>query len=254
MSINQSQGSTGINMIRLVFFWILATASLAAEPDWASYDELLSSHLITAEKDGFTVNLVNYVSIAADPRFYSVVNQIILFDVEQLNSTQGKLAFYINAYNILTIKLILDNWPVDSIRDIGNFFQGPWDIVVLENADGQLTLDDIEHNIIRTFNEPRIHFAVNCASVSCPDLRHEAYRAEQLDEQLEDQTRLFLNNEKGLLLDGNRLRLSKIFDWYGEDFEEFGNLGNFVKLYRPELQFNGLRTNLRYNWNLNSTP
>ena len=246
--------SAGTKMIRLVFFWILATTSLAAEPDWNIYDELLSSHLAAAEKDGLALNLVNYESIAADPNFYSIVNQIILFDVEQLNSTQEKLAFYINAYNILTIKLILDNWPVASIRDIGNFFKGPWDVVVLENADGKLTLDDIEHNIIRTFNEPRIHFALNCASVSCPDLRHEAYRADQLDEQLDDQTRLFLDNAKGLLLDGDRLRLSKIFDWYAVDFEVFGSLENFVKLYRPELQFDNVRTNLRYNWNLNSTP
>lgn len=241
-------------MIRLMFFWILATTSFAAEPDWTRYDELLNSHLIASEKDGVALNLVDYESIAADPSFYSIVNQIIQFDVQQLSSNQEKLAFYINAYNILTINLILDNWPVDSIRDIGNFFQGPWDVVVLENADGQLTLDDIEHKIIRTFGEPRIHFAVNCASLSCPDLRHEAYRAEHLDEQLDDQTKLFLSNAKGLLIDGDRLRLSKIFDWYGEDFEVFGSLGNFIKLYRPELQFDNVRTNLRYNWNLNSTP
>ena len=241
-------------MIRLMFFWILATTSFAAEPDWTRYDELLNSHLIASEKDGVALNLVDYESIAADPSFYSIVNQIIQCDVQHLSSNQEKLAFYINVYNILTINLILDNWPVDSIRDIGNFFQGPWDVVVLENADGQLTLDDIEHKIIRTFGEPRIHFAVNCASLSCPDLRHEAYRAEHLDEQLDDQTKLFLSNAKGLLIDGDRLRLSKIFDWYGEDFEVFGSLGNFIKLYRPELQFDNVRTNLRYNWNLNSTP
>lgn len=236
------------------FFWTLATSSMAAEPDWTSYDALLQSHVIAAEKDGSMLNLVNYSGIAADTRFYSLVNQILEFDVELLSSNREKLAFYINAYNILTIKLILDNWPLESIRDIGSFFRGPWDIVVLNNADGQLTLDDIEHNIIRKLNEPRIHFAVNCASISCPDLRHEAYRAELLDEQLEDQTRLFLNNEKGLLVENNRLRLSKIFDWYAEDFENYGSLESFVRLYRPELQFSSVRTNLPYNWNLNSRP
>lgn len=245
-------------MIRLLLFlafsWALVTSSIAAEPDWTNYDDLLQVHVVAAEKDGSVLNLVNYNGIAADSRFYSLVNQILEYDVELLSSNEEKLAFYINAYNILTIKLILDNWPVDSIRDIGSFFRGPWDVVVLSNTDGQLTLDDIEHNIIRSLNEPRIHFAVNCASVSCPDLRHEAYRAELLDEQLEDQTRLFLNNEKGLLIENNRMRLSKIFDWYGEDFESFGSLENFVRLYRPELQFNSVRTNLPYNWNLNSTP
>jgi hypothetical protein len=241
-------------MIRIVFLWFLATASMAAEPDWTGYDELLGNYLIAGEKAGWHMNLVNYEGFAADPEFYALVNQIIQFDVEQLISTEEKLAFYINAYNILTINLILDNWPLDSIRDIGSFFRGPWDIVVLENADGQLTLDDIEHNIIRQLGEPRIHFAVNCASLSCPDLRHEAYRADKLDEQLDDQTRLFLNSEKGLLLQGDRLRLSRIFDWYGEDFEAFGELENFIKLYRPELQFNTVRANLSYNWDLNSHP
>ena len=104
-------------MIRLMFFWILATTSFAAEPDWTRYDELLNSHLVASEKDGVALNLVDYESIAADPSFYSIVNQIIQFDVQQLSSNQEKLAFYINAYNILTINLILDNWPVDSIRD-----------------------------------------------------------------------------------------------------------------------------------------
>ncbi|PCJ41557.1 MAG: DUF547 domain-containing protein [SAR86 cluster bacterium] len=241
-------------MIRMIFLWAFATASLATEPDWNDYDGLLNSHVHAAEKDGYPVNLVDYENISADSRFYVVFNQIIQFDVLQLTTNEEKLAFYINAYNILTINLILDNWPVDSIRDIGSFFRGPWDIVVLENADGQLTLDDIEHNIIRQLDEPRIHFAVNCASVSCPDLRHEAYRADKLDEQLDEQTRLFLNNEKGLLLENNRLRLSKIFDWYGEDFDVFGNLEDFVRLYRPDLQFDSVRTNLPYNWNLNAVP
>lgn len=236
-----------------IFFWISVEAR-AAEPDWAVYDDLLDQYLIPGEKAGWHMNLVDYQGFAADPNFYALVNQIIQFDVQQLVSTEEKLAFYINAYNILTIKLILDNWPLDSIRDIGSFFRGPWDIVVLENSDGQLTLDDIEHNIIRQLNEPRIHFAVNCASLSCPDLRHEAYRADKLDEQLEDQTNLFLSNEKGLLLEGSRLRLSKIFDWYAEDFETFGGVENFVKLYQPVLQFDSIRTNLPYNWNLNSYP
>ena len=110
-------------MIRLLFFWTLTATSLAAEPDWATYDELLQSHLLTAEKDGLRLNLVNYASIATDPDFYSIVNRIIQFDVEQLGSDEEKLAFYINAYNVLTIKLILDNWPVDSIRGYRQFFQ-----------------------------------------------------------------------------------------------------------------------------------
>ena len=239
-------------MLRFLLILLLAGTTLAAEPDWTAYDELLSTHVTTGEKDGVPVNLVDYQGFAGDPRLDIALTQIRNFDLSQLQSNEEKLAYYINAYNLLTIKLIIDHWPVDSIRDIGNFFRGPWDRVVLETSEDRLTLDDIEHDIIRSFGEARIHFAVNCASVSCPDLRREAYRAEDLDSQLEEQTVLFLSNPKGLQADADNVRVSRIFDWYEDDFASYGGVENFVRQYRPELQFDDLEANLNYNWNLNT--
>lgn len=227
--------------------------ALADTPDWSLYDELLRDYVRSGEKAGLDANLVDYRGLAADSRFEVLVDQIREFPVEALDGDRETLAFYINAYNILTIRLILDHWPVDSIKDIGGFFKGPWDMVVLKNADGELTLDNIEHDIIRSIPEPRIHFAVNCASLSCPDLRREAYRAERLDEQLDDQARTFLQQSgKGIEIQGEGIKVSKIFDWYEEDFEAAGGVKAFVQEYRPDMRIDRVTGTMRYNWSLNS--
>jgi hypothetical protein len=232
----------------LILFFVPAIA-LATEPSWDLYAEILGRHVAPGEQDGVRLNLVDYDEVARDPGFAALVNQVRGFDVRSLESREEKLAFYINAYNILTIQLIVDHWPLESIRDIGNFFRGPWDIVMLENADGELTLDDIEHEIIRSLGEPRIHFAVNCASVSCPDLRAEPYTASRLDEQLEEQTRDFLANPgKGVTVEGNDLRVSKLFDWYEEDF---GDIAGFVREHKQGIEFKRIDGYLDYNWSLN---
>jgi hypothetical protein len=134
-----------------------------------------------------------------------------------------QLAFLINAYNGYQLKLVIDNYPIDSIKDVGSFFRSPWDIEFFELFGADASLNLIEHGIIREqFNEPRIHFAVNCASISCPPLQRAAFRADQLDAQLEAATINFLNDESVNRVDpnSNRLLVSKIFDWYGEDFDD----------------------------------
>ncbi len=152
-------------------------------------------------------------------------------------SDDARLAYWINLYNALTVDLVLGKYPVDSIKDLGGFFGSPWkkDLVVVGGE--KLTLNKIENDIIRPeFGEPRIHFALNCAAVSCPPLRAEAYVGERLDAQLEEQTHAFLGDagrngfdEKG------KLRLSKILDWYRDDFENGGSLLEWVRPYVPEL-------------------
>ncbi len=241
-------------MLRLILLWMLASCCIAAEPEWTLYNELLDDYVSAGNKEGLSANLLDYQGFASDSRFSELLTQIRLFDISELESREETLAYYINAYNILTIELIIANWPLDSIRDIGNFFRGPWDIVVLENAAGRLSLDDIEHNIIRQLGEPRIHFAVNCASLSCPDLRTEAYQADKLDAQLDEQTRIFLSQQKGLQVRGPDIRVSRIFDWYGDDFSASGGVENFIRQYRPELVFVEADANLPYNWDLNSRP
>lgn len=241
-----------VNKLFIVLIF-LPGMSLAQSPDWSLYDELLSEYVKPGQKEGLEANLVDYSGLRADARFDVLVEMIREYPVENLEGDKEHLAYYINAYNILTIRLILDRWPVDSIKDIGGFFKGPWDIVVLENSDGKLTLDNIEHDIIRSMPEPRIHFAVNCASLSCPDLRREAYRANRLDEQLDDQVREFLHQKgKGIVINGRPIKVSRIFDWYEEDFDGEGGVKTFVRQYRPDIKIDRVAASIPYNWSVNS--
>lgn len=157
-----------------------------------------------------------------------------------------QLAFLINAYNAYTIDLILTRYPdLTSIRDIGGFFSSPWKQEFAVLLGKKRSLDDIEHGLIRekgVYNEPRIHFAVNCASIGCPALREEAYVGAKLDEQLEQQTVRFLSDNSRNYYDGNTLHISKIFSWYKEDFEmkwrDSSSLNGFLAHYGSALSFN----------------
>lgn len=130
-----------------------------------------------------------------------------------------QLALLLNLYNANTISLILEHYPVSSIRDIGWFGFGPWGRDRVELFGDSISLDDLEHEIIRReFNEPRIHFALVCAAKSCPPLRSEPYLAAKLDAQLNDQAKQFMSQTEKNRVTDDGVVLSKIFAWYGEDF------------------------------------
>ncbi len=170
------------------------------------------------------------------------------------NFTQNqKLCFWINAYNAFTVKLILDHYPVKSIKNIGSFFSSPWSKEFIFLLGKKMSLDQIEHETIRRkFNEPRIHFAVNCASVGCPSLYQEAFRANKIHEQLEAATSAFLKNHNKNYRQDKVLYLSKIFKWYSEDFGD--NEKNILAFVGQYLDVKGLSSvkYLDYDWSLNS--
>lgn len=229
----------------------LAVDAAAGAFDWALYDQLLSEYVSEGEKQGSPVNLVDYSNLKKDARLQVLINQLKSYPQSSLKSRRERLSFFINAYNILTIKVILDHWPVDSIRDIGSWFSDAWDIPVLEINGQNRSLDHIEHGILRAMGEARIHFALNCASVSCPDLRREAYTADLLYSQLDDQVDGFINQfGKGAKLQGDVLHLSKIFKWYAGDFDESGGVRNFIQ-HRTDIKFKRTKIDLDYNWELN---
>ncbi len=161
---------------------------------------------------------------------------------------EQKLAFWINAYNAFTIKLILDHYPVKSITDILN--GKPWDKKWIHIDGKTLSLNDIENGIIRPqFNEPRIHFAVNCAAQSCPPLANKAFTSKNLESMLEKRTKAFINNPKYNHLSKNKIKISKIFDWYKDDF---GNVGAFVSRYADTTVKPTAKISYQeYNWQLN---
>jgi hypothetical protein len=160
----------------------------------------------------------------------------------------------------MAAKMVLDHYPVKSIKDAGSFFTAVWKKEVGVVAGKMRTLNEIEHEILRKMNEPRIHVAIVCASVSCPDLRAEAYTVDKLDSQLDDQLKLFLvNEEKGLRIDKKkgRIYLSSIFKWFKEDFESKGGVRNYLASYAPEEDKASLKNHklsvhyLDYDWELN---
>jgi len=172
-----------------------------------------------------------------------------------------QMAFLINLYNAATLKLIVDHYPLKSIKDIGSVLKGPWKQEVVRLFGKLETLDHVEHDLLRAnYKDPRIHFAVNCASIGCPVLRPEAFQAATLDSQLEEQARKFLQDSSKNRLDTKNkiLYLSPIFDWFKGDFTaKSGTVEKFVAPYfkpadRDLIQRGGLSVkNTDYDWNLN---
>ncbi|WP_235293595.1 DUF547 domain-containing protein [Portibacter lacus] len=214
-----------------------------AKPDHSAFNSLLSAHVTTK-------GIVDY---AALKKYISKLDDY-LSDLDK-NSVQSdwsrneKLAYWINAYNAFTIKLILDNYPVNSIQDISG--GKPWDKTWIKLGGKTYSLNQIENDIIRPeFKEPRIHFAVNCAAQSCPPLANKAFTADNLNDLLEKQTKSFINNSKYNTIASKSVTISKIFDWYGVDF---GDKIAFLNKYAEvEINSNAKIDYTEYNWSLNN--
>lgn len=200
--------------------------------------------------------LVNYSEIKKSPNldnYLKKISSISLEDYKTWNENQ-KLSFLINAYNVFTIKLIIDHYPVKSIKDIGTLFTSAWKKKFFKFLGQSTHLDHIEHEMIRKdFNEPRIHFAVVCASIGCPSLRQEAFTEKRLQFQLDQAAKHFILNTQKNFLKNNTLYISKIFKWYRSDFEKNNSkLLDFLNLYLNLFQTSNIKIEYNdYDWNLN---
>ncbi|MGD8342077.1 MAG: DUF547 domain-containing protein [Desulfobacterales bacterium] len=223
-------------------------ASTVNHEIWA---ELLANYI--------TPDGVNYTGFKnAENRLDQYLRILESTDPEKLPRSE-QYAYYINAYNAWTIKLILSGYPgVKSIKDFGTILQSPWKKGWVRINGDVFTLDHIEHNILRPrYKDPRVHFAINCAAASCPPLRPEPFLAEKLDQQLDDSTRSFINDTDSYRLDGNTLYVSRIFNWFSEDFNEDA-LGFYLQYAEGELKEKLIRNRdriqvkyLHYDWSLN---
>jgi len=217
-----------------------------------TFDTLLKKHV---DNDGW----VDYEGFIADSVEFN--KYLTLLSANHPNrknwSEDERLAYWINAYNAFTIQLIVDNYPVGSIKDIKNgipFVSTVWDITFIKIEGVEYDLNNIEHNIIRQkFEEPRIHAAVICASRSCPQLRNEAFTAKRLDEQLEDEMHRFVNEPtRNKIKSADKAELSKIFTWYKGDFTKNSSLIDFINRYsNTKLNSDAEITFLDYGWGLN---
>lgn len=261
--------------------WLSLSASAQNfDHEHSDFNRLLQTYV---DDDGF----VNYRGFQEyDDELQGYLQQLAAVTAEQIDewTEPQQLAYWINAYNAFTIQAIVDNYPIKRGGLTGLFvpknsilqIDGVWKELEWDAARGSITLDAIEHEILRKeFEEPRIHFAIVCASFSCPDLRNEAYTATKLDTQLNSQINVFLaDDEKGVFIDADhgRVKVSKIFDWFSEDFvvssdgknafadrgEEKAGVLNFIVANLPDgerkafLQKDDFRFGyLDYDWELN---
>lgn len=237
------------------------------------FTEVLQQHVVVS--DNGLKSAVDYAALAdSSDALNTYLDQLASVNqgqYQQWNENQ-QLAFLINAYNAFTLQLIINNWDqfksgdVESIRDLGSLFTSPWEQDFFTLLGTKRTLDWLEHEKIRVdFDEPRIHAALVCAAVSCPKLRAEAFVADELEQQLEDQMVSFLHDRDKNGIDEKGLYLSKIFDWYAEDFKQGNEAGirKYMRQYAQALADNEeqrqrlTETDIairytHYNWQLNS--
>jgi len=258
----------------ILAIWLLMLAPLVQAFDHSDWDALLARHVHPFNEGRATA--VDYAAFANEreelQRYLDALSDVTQSEFD-LWPVPEQLAFLINAYNAWTVELILTRYPdLTSIREIGSLFSSPWKRRFIPLLGAERSLDEIEHEMIRgsgRYQEPRIHFAVNCASIGCPALRAEAFTADRLEQQLEDATNLFLADESRNRLMGDNLVLSPIFRWYREDFEQgwhgADTLQAFLALYADALSLDQsmrqqlLQKNIRlsfdrYDWSLNDLP
>lgn len=242
-----------------IFFFITFSPILSfglpiEEPSGKSvWDDLLKKHV---DDNG----RVNYSGFIEDK---DLLNTYLKFlsnnPPNDSDSDHKKLAYWINAYNAFTIKLIIENYPLKSIKELGAtiqipFVNSPWDLKFFKIGDDKMCLNDIEHKILRKkFNEPRIHFAIVCASNSCPNLRNEAYSSELLESQMNEETIAFINDSSKNKITEESIEISKIFSWFKGDFTKNSSLIGFLNRYSNVPISEDAKVNfIKYDWGLNA--
>ncbi|PCJ70404.1 MAG: DUF547 domain-containing protein [Rhodobiaceae bacterium] len=260
--------------------WLIAGVNVVPAADawerWAAYEEtstvvidhsewqgLLDAYLVTGESGEPTrVDYARWAETQADrDRLELYITSLEGAEVATLNQNE-QFALWANLYNAATVRVILDNYPVTSIRKIstspGFFSVGPWGAKLVTVNGERLSLDDIEHRILRpTWKDPRIHYAVNCASVGCPSLPVKPFTGKTLEADLEEAARAYINSPRGAVVENGTLRVSKIYDWYAEDFgKSDANIIAHLKTYAEGDLLASLETIDRirgydYDWSLN---
>lgn len=244
-----------IILISMPFFLFLIETTMAQKSnfDHSVFDRLLKKHV---DQNG----RVDYQNFAKDqPLLRNYLNSLSRNTPDSLKwSENEQLAYWINLYNAFTTELILDHYPLESIRDIGTkipivFGDTAWDIEFINVGAKTYTLDQIENEVLRNkFDEPRVHFALVCAAASCPDLRREAYTADKLDSQLNSQAVIFLSNPIKNKIGSEKSTISEIFKWYESEFTKNGTLIEYLNQFtRSTISSNAEIDYIKFDWSLN---
>ena len=248
--------------IFMVFSFSIHSPAHAKSFDFSDWDILLGKYVEADLIDGISLNSVSYGKLRLDPVFHKLNNRLSLFSPSKLITDNEKLAFWINVYNIFAVKIVLNNYPLKSIKDVGGFFKSVWKVKAGIVGGKKYSLDEIEHGILRKMGDPRIHTAIVCASISCPNLSKKSYSSKNLNKQLDIQMKDFLANpNKGMRINMNEqprgISLSPIFNWFAKDFKSSGGVRNFISPYVSEKNRNVIKnpqysiSYMDYNWAIN---
>ncbi len=242
--------------------WEKHDPNSTAKIDFSAWDALLKRY-VRPGSDG--VNRVDYVAFRQSDKatLDKLIRDLTGLPISRYNRGE-QFAYWVNLYNAVTVQVILEHFPVESIRDVdispGLFADGPWGRELVSVEGEELSLNDIEHRILRpVWRDPRIHYAVNCASIGCPNLATEAYEAGRLEAMLENAARAYINDPRGVSISGKKVTVSKIYDWFQEDFggSTRSVLAHLKRYAAPalaeRLEVIGDIEDTRYDWSLNGT-
>lgn len=240
---------------KLMQFWNHSNGANKAKINHSAWQQILNGYLKNRHRSG--INRFNYRALKANKRNRNKLNAYIR-SLEAINprrySKKVQKAYWINFYNALTVKVVLDNYPISSIKKIGWFGRGPWNTKYVTVLGKKLSLNNIEHNILRPiWRDNRIHYAVNCASLGCPNLAARAYTSANTERLLNNAAKNYINHRRGVRFRGNKLVISSIYKWYQVDF---GNVKqHLIKYANPQLakrliSYRG-SFSYDYNWTLN---
>jgi len=276
MSTQKSHATFATFGITLAVFLYAATSLYAAsfismfgksneqsnvQIDHSSFSTLLKTH-VKQDKEG--LNRVNYRTLKGkQAELKAYISQLETVKISDL-SKKEQFALWANLYNAVTLNVVLDAYPVKSIKDIdispGLFSNGPWGEKLITIEGQNLSLDDIEHKILRVIHkDPRVHYAVNCASIGCPNIQKQAFTGAGLEVQLDQAASDYINSNRGVVIKGGTVSASKIYSWFKKDFgtNQKNILAHFKKYAKQPLKAK-LSTvtsinNYFYDWALNDT-
>ena len=238
-------------MKKTILFTIVASMLLFS---FSKAQELTSTYNSLLQKHVDSNGNVNYAGLKNDESKLDSYLESINKTTPSKNWSKNKIkAFWINAYNAYTLKLIIDNYPVKSINDINKSGKKPWDIAFVKVGGKTYTLNNVEHDILRKkYSDPRIHVGVNCASISCPKLYNKAFTEKNIDSALTMLMKTFINDSKRNTISEGTVQLSEIFNWFEKDFTQNGTLVTYLNKYsKTKINLFPFITYKKYNWNLN---
>ncbi len=254
--------ATAAPSAKLWAYWSKHNPAAKRIVDHGTWEGFLKRYLVVV-KTGINLFAYRRVSKTGRATLGAYINGLTAVRVTDLTRAEQR-AYWINLYNALTIKAVLDRWPVKSIRDInispGLFTRGPWGKKLITIEGHAVSLDDIEHRILRPiWRDPRIHYAVNCASIGCPNLQSFAFTAVNTEQLLDTGARAYVNHPRGVRVAGGRLRVSSIYHWFKVDFggTDTGVIAHLRRYARPALK--AKLTHVRavdghgYDWSINAS-